>query len=97
MNWVISFLGNRQQRVVRNGVKTEFLNINRDVPPGSVLGPVLINYIKPLNPNRNLLEKFADDFTLSVLQEVNVSDSLVKEIENVSQWAIENEMTLNYG
>ena len=56
----------------------------------------MINDIKPLNPNRNLLEKFADDLTLSIPLEVNVPDSSAKGIENVNQWAIENQMTLNY-
>ena len=57
VNWVISFLSNGQQRVVRDGVYTEFLNINR-----------------------NLLEKFADDLTLSAPQQVNIPDSSVEEI-----------------
>ena len=100
INWVISFPSSRKQRVLADGISTEFLNINRGVPQGSVLGPVLfsvmVNDIKPLNSDRNLLEKFADDLTLSVPQEVNIPDLSVEEVENVKQWAIENEMTLNF-
>ena len=40
-NWVINFLGNRKQRVVVDGMTTEFVSINRGVPQGSVLGPIL--------------------------------------------------------
>ncbi len=72
INWVISFLSSRKQTVLADGISTEFLNINSGVPQGSVLGPVLfsvmVNDIKPLNSDRNLLEKFADDLTLSVPQ-----------------------------
>ncbi len=49
----------------------------------------LNNDIKPLNSDRNLLEKFAGDLTLSVPQEVNIPDLSVEEVENVKQWAIE--------
>ena len=40
INWIINFLGNRNQRVVVDGITTQFLSINRGVPQGSVLGPV---------------------------------------------------------
>jgi hypothetical protein len=56
----------------------------------------MVNDIKPLNSDRNLLEKFADDLTLCVPQEVNIPDLSVEEVENLKQWAIENEMTLNF-
>ena len=49
----------------------------------------MINDIKPLNSDRNLLQKFAGDLTLSVPQEVNIPDLSVEEVENVKQWAIE--------
>ena len=37
VNWIISFLGNRRQRVVVHGIVTEYLNINRGVPQGTVI------------------------------------------------------------
>ena len=41
VNWIISFLENRIQRVmVNNGIVTEYLYINRGVPQGTVLSPV---------------------------------------------------------
>ena len=43
INWVISFLCDRQQRVVVYGAVTKFLNINRGVPQGTVLGPILFS------------------------------------------------------
>ena len=70
INWLISFLDHRKQRVVVDGYSTEYVSINRGVPQGTVLGPVLfsifINDIKAVNTDRNLLVKFADDITVSL-------------------------------
>ena len=50
----MSFLCDRQQRVVVDGVVTSFLNNNRGVPQGTVLGPLLfsimVDDIKPVIP-----------------------------------------------
>ena len=43
INWFISFLDQRKQRVVVVGYRTEYVSINRGVPQGTVLGPVSIN------------------------------------------------------
>jgi hypothetical protein len=40
INWMIDFLNNRRQRAKVDGVTTEFLDINRGVPQGTVLGPI---------------------------------------------------------
>ena len=60
INWVISFLCDRQQRVVVDGVVTKFLNINSGVPQGTVLGPILfsimVNDIKPVSSSSLLIK-----------------------------------------
>ena len=65
-NWIMSFLCDRQQRVVVDGVVTSFLNIYRGVPQGTVLGPflftIMVNGIKPVIP-QTLLTNYADDIT----------------------------------
>ena len=43
INWIISFLTNRKQRVVVDGFITEYANINRGVPQGTVIGPFLFS------------------------------------------------------
>ena len=44
VNWLISFLDQRKQRVVVDGYRTEYVSINRGVPQGTLLGPVLFSY-----------------------------------------------------
>ena len=70
INWIVSFLSNRKRRVVVDSFVTEFASINRGVPQGTVLGPILfsimVNDIRPVYPERNLLLKYADDLTLSL-------------------------------
>ncbi len=88
INWVIDFLTNRR-RVVVDGIKTEYLPINRGVPQGTVLGPMLfsimINDIKPVSPSSHLGVKVTND-----------NDNSEVEARNISDWADTNRMKLNY-
>lgn len=99
-NWIITFLCDRRQRVVVDGLVTSFLNVNRGVPEGTVLGPLLfsimVNDIKPVSP-QTLLIKYADDITASVpvTTAPNLTDSSHCEVENIKRWADKNLMTLN--
>ena len=97
-NWIINFLDSRKQRVVVDVVTTQFLSINRGVPQGSVLGPVLfalmVNDIRQVDPKRNLLIKFAGDTNLSVPVKANCDTSHI-EVNNIKNWALSNRMTLN--
>ena len=43
INWYISFLEERKQRVVYNGVKCEWKEVNKGTTQGSVSGPYLFN------------------------------------------------------
>ena len=101
INWVISFLCDRQQRVVVDGVVTKFLNINRGVPQGTVLGPILfsimVNDIKPVSSS-SLLIKYADDITVGVPIKSSPGqiDSSHQEVCSIKLWADDNKMTLNF-
>ena len=97
-NWIINFLTNRYQRVAVDGVKTEYLPINRGVPQGTVLGPILfsimINDIRPVQAS-NLIVKFADDINLGI-KVTDDSDASYMETNNIINWAETNRMELNY-
>ena len=77
INWIASFLSDRRQRVIANGIKTNYLDVNKGVPQGTVLGPFLfslmINDLTVKDPVNNLLVKFADDITVSApVKEIHI-------------------------
>ena len=45
INWVLDFLSQRKRRVVVDGITTEFIDINRSVPQGTVPGPILFSLV----------------------------------------------------
>ena len=96
-NWVFDFLSNRSQRVKIDGVTTKFLNINRDMPQGTVLGPimftVMVNDIKAVSP-LNDLSKFADNVAI-MAPVYDCEDSIGDELKNMKIWSNENRMLLN--
>ena len=69
VNWINSFLEDRKQRVVVDGIVTEYLNMNRGEPQETVLGlvsfSIMVNDFKSGDP-MNILVKFADDMTLGI-------------------------------
>ncbi|CAB3977450.1 Hypothetical predicted protein [Paramuricea clavata] len=99
INWLINFISCRKQRVTVDGTVTNFVNINRGVPQGTVLGPFLfslmVNDIEAKHPQTNNLVKFADDLTVSV-PVTSSGDSALDEVTNIESWASNNRMKLNF-
>jgi hypothetical protein len=83
---------------VVDGFETEYVHINRGVPQGTVLGPFLfslmVNDIKPKDPDNNMLVKFANDMTVCAPVKTT-GDAAFNKVKNIRDWADENRITLN--
>ena len=68
LNWVNTFLCFRQQRVVVNGIKSDWVPVVSGVPQGTVLGPLLFSfYINDISADiESEIRLFADDCLLSL-------------------------------
>ena len=71
LNWFVSYLENRRQRVVISGIQSEWNFISAGVPQGSILGPLLfLLYINDIvNEIGSNIRLFADDTSLFVIVE----------------------------
>ena len=58
----------------------------------------MVNDIKVIAPNQNLLVKFADDLTLSIPVQSGVSNSnsAANEVQSIVEWTTVNRMQLNF-
>ena len=81
-----------------DGFVTKFVSINRGVPQGTVLQPILfsimVNDIRPVYPECNLLLKYANNLTLSVPVSAHEDHSLI-EVNSIQHWVARNHMKLN--
>ena len=94
-----SYLSNRKQKVIINGVDSNWGDIKAGVPQGSVLGPVLfLVYINDLEEGiKSSIKFFADDTSLySIVNNPEVSaGELNHDLNLIGQWAYQWKMSFN--
>ena len=88
--------------VVVDGISSNYLSINRGIPQGTVVGPILfsimVNDIKAVNPSSNPLVKCADDISLSIPVGAKLSQADSEfVVKSLMEWAKNNRMSLNLG
>lgn len=97
-----SFLTNRTQQVISNGILSEPSLIKIGVPQGSTLGPLLFSVFindMPLAISSPKVETdlFADDATLHTADKdiTAISSELQRALYEVSEWCSVNDMVIN--
>lgn len=99
-DWIKSYLSNRLQRVLTNGVKSQYCSISHGMPQGSCLGPTLfIMYINDLTRimDSQSVMLYADD-TIVYMSGKNINDiqcELQKILDITVHWEIMNKLTIN--
>ena len=96
---VTDFLRNRKQRVILNGQRLYWVNINACVPQGSILGPLLfLMSINDLSDNLQCNPKlFADDTSLfsTVEEPEKTANNLNNSLKEINKQALKWTMSCN--
>ena len=90
MKWIDSFLCFRQQRVVVNGVKSDWAPVLSGVPQGTVLGPLLFSlYINDISSDiESEIRLFADDCVCyREIKDEKDTMKLQRDIDRLGSWA----------
>ena len=90
MKWIDAFLCFRQQRVVVNGVKSDWAPVVSGVPQGTVLGPVLFSlHINDIMSDiESEIRLFADDcVSYREIKDIEDTLKLQKGIDRLGIWA----------
>ena len=89
--WLKDYLTNRKQRVVLNGVASEWRNVGAGVPQGSILGPLLFLFFLNdiIDDVGSDIFLYADDSCLMkvINDPVNSIYELNSDLETISNWA----------
>lgn len=96
--WIVNWLKDRKQRVVINGIESEWAPVGSGVPQGSVLGPILFTiYINDIDVGlNNLVSKFADDTKIGnaiLTEEERINMQL--DLNKITEWSEKWKMPFN--
>jgi reverse transcriptase-like protein len=99
LKWFASYLSGRTVQTRINGIVSSRRRINRGVPQGSILGPLLfLVYIDDIVLNlKSTTRLFADDVLLHVSGDAvhQVTTTLNEDLESVHDWSILWQLHLN--
>ena len=95
--WITDYLKNRTQRVRVNGTISTSIDVLSGVPQGSVLGPALfLIFVADVSSIiNNIISMYADDTKLLNSIYENTTDILQEDINILSRWADEMQMSYN--
>ncbi|KAI4892451.1 hypothetical protein NFI96_008743, partial [Prochilodus magdalenae] len=97
-NWISDFLTKRPQSVKLDNLSSCVISLNTGVPQGCVLSPILYSlFTHDCVPvyGSNTIIKYADDTTVIGLIRDNDETAYRDEIQHLSTWCHNNNLTLN--
>ena len=95
LQWIRSFLNNRQQKVKANGAESSWSPVLSGIPQGSIMGPILFTlFVNDLPQHINsLISMFADDTKLYLpLTSDSSHDELIADLNYLQLWAEQMQM-----
>ena len=98
LRWIKSFLDDRSQNVLLNGVKSDNIPVSSGVPQGSVLGPILfLAYINDLPEQvKSNVRLFADDTALYLTFSKSLTPSILQQdLQHLESWEKAWDMEFN--
>lgn len=97
--WLTSFLTNRLQSVIVDGVLSDPKPVLSGVPQGSVLGPlVFLVLIGDIDDDviHSIVKSFADDTRATKnINSIDDTKKLQEDLEKIYKWTVDNNMALN--
>ena len=89
MEWIKAFLTGRQQRVVLQGSKSDWVPVTSGIPQGSVLGPTLFTIFVNDMPEwvASSIKLFADDAKLYDRVQGPLAGDLQADINALAKWS----------
>ena len=100
LRWTESYLSNRCQKTIANGVSSSAATITCGVPQGSILGPLFfITYINDAQSavNNSRIQFYADDTVIYVESDnyVRAAHDLQQDLGTFFSWCKSNILTIN--
>ena len=100
LEWFRGYLSDRRQRVCIGEAGSEWAEVKRGVPQGSILGPLLfILYANdlPQVTRNSIVTQNADDTTMTVVAKdvTSLGEQLKEDLSRVRKWADDNKLLIN--
>ncbi len=99
LQWLKSYISNRQQFAFVNGKNSTMQKITCGVPQGSVLGPLLfLIYTNDIgNCTKSKVRLFADDTNAFVNSDnyINLKKAITSTLKEIFTWCSDNKLTIN--